>query len=266
MPGISASLDSSRPSPHSLPSGPFAVPGVDVLAEQRHLAHAGLGELFGLGDDLRHRPRHFRAARIGHDAEGAELVAAFLHGQEGRHAAADDLRSARLRQMFELVLDGVVGLDDLLAVSRFPQRLGQAVIGLRTDHQVDSALAADDLRSLRLRHAAGDADHRFQSAARAFGLEVADAAELGIDLFGGLLADMAGVQEHQVGVLDPVGAGIAVRRQRIRHALRIVDVHLAAIGLDEDLLRRARRLRRSALGTIGNHLFQFHPAAFRGFP
>jgi cystathionine gamma-synthase len=33
-----------------------------------------------------------------------------------------------------------------------------------------------------------------------------------------------------------VAVGIAVRRQRIRHALAVIDVHLAAIGLDEDLL------------------------------
>ena len=170
--------------------------------------------------------------------------------------------------MLELVLDGVVGLDDLLAAPRFPQRLGQAVIGLRPDHQVDRALAADDLRSLRLRHAAGDADHRLQPAARPLGLEVADAAKLGIDLLGGLLADVAGVQEHQVGVLDPVGAGIAVRRQRIRHALAVIDVHLAAIGLDEDLFRRARsrHIIFRAVGDISQlNLFQFHSAAFSGF-
>ena len=65
------------------PSGALAVIGVDVLAEQRDLAHAGIGQPLGLGDDLRDRPRDFGAARIGHDAEGAELVAAFLHGEEG---------------------------------------------------------------------------------------------------------------------------------------------------------------------------------------
>ena len=69
------------------PSAPCAVIGVDVLADQRHLAHAGVGQALDLGDDLRDRPRDFGAARIGHDAEGAELVAAFLHGDEGGNAA-----------------------------------------------------------------------------------------------------------------------------------------------------------------------------------
>src|SRR5690606_14263045 len=36
---------------------------------------------------------------------------------------------------------------------------------------------------------------------------------------------------------------IAFGRQRVGHALAVVDIHLAAIGLDEDLLRRSRRRR-----------------------
>ena len=76
----------------------FAVIGVDVLADQRDLAHAGIGEPLDLGDDLGDRPRDFGAARIGHDAEGAELVAAFLHGDESRDAArARRLAARRLR-------------------------------------------------------------------------------------------------------------------------------------------------------------------------
>src|SRR5690606_1768500 len=50
-----------------------------------------------------------------------------------------------------------------------------------------------------------------------------------------LLADMAGIEEHEVCVLGRFRRGIAVRRQRIGHALGIVNVHLAAIGLYEDL-------------------------------
>ena len=75
------------------PEAPFApvrtlaLPGVDVLAEQRHLAHALGRKPRRLGDDRLDRPRHLGAAGIGNDAEGAELVAALLHGQEGRVAA-----------------------------------------------------------------------------------------------------------------------------------------------------------------------------------
>ena len=86
-PGIPASARISSPSRHSPPSGAGAVIGVDVLAEQRDLARAVGDEPPRLGDDCAGRPRIFGAARIGHDAEGAELVAAFLHGQKGGDAA-----------------------------------------------------------------------------------------------------------------------------------------------------------------------------------
>ena len=68
-------------------------------------------------------------------------------------------------------------------------------------------------------------------AALARGLVLGDAqpAEFGIDLFGGLLADMAGVEDDEVGVLSAGGLDKAFRRQRVHHALGIVDIHLAAI-------------------------------------
>ena len=100
------------------PIVPLPVPRIDVLAEQGHLANAGIGQLFRFGDDLGDGARDFRAARIGHDAEGAELVAAFLHGQKGGDAAPGDLGALGLRQMLELVLDGIVGLDNLLVRAR----------------------------------------------------------------------------------------------------------------------------------------------------
>src|SRR3546814_10022842 len=72
-----------------------AVPGVDVLPEQRDFAHAARNERRRLGDQVGERPADLGAARIGHDAVSAEFVAAFLHGQERRRAlAARACRSA----------------------------------------------------------------------------------------------------------------------------------------------------------------------------
>ena len=83
-----------QPAQRPCPSvGTFAVIGVDVLADQGDLAHAVVGEPLHVVDDLCDRARYFRAARIGHHAEGAELVAAFLHGDEsGDSARADRIR------------------------------------------------------------------------------------------------------------------------------------------------------------------------------
>ena len=97
----------------------LAVIGVDVLPDQRDLAHAGVGEVAHFVEDLLDRPRDFRAARVGHDAEGAELVAAFLHGDERRHAARARRGPARRGKEIELVLDRKLGLDDrILRVAR----------------------------------------------------------------------------------------------------------------------------------------------------
>ncbi len=59
-----------------------AVPGIHVLAEQGQFTHAAVGKALGLRHNLLHTARNFRAARIGNHAEGTELVAALLHGQE----------------------------------------------------------------------------------------------------------------------------------------------------------------------------------------
>ena len=58
--------------------------GVDVLAEERDLAGAAGHQPPSLGEDRRRRPALLGTPRVRHDAERAELVAAFLDGEEGR--------------------------------------------------------------------------------------------------------------------------------------------------------------------------------------
>src|SRR5690606_18978693 len=84
---------------------------VDVLAEQRDLAHAGFREAAGLGEDLLDRPGDLCAARIGDDAERAELVAALLDGEEGGEAPAQRNRLGRRGKVLELVLRRKFGVD-----------------------------------------------------------------------------------------------------------------------------------------------------------
>ena len=122
-----------------------------------------------------------------------------------------------------------------LAARDARQQVGQAVVALRADHEVDRRRAADDLLALGLRDAAGDRDHQLAAVARRRLLQHADAAELGIDLLGRLLADVAGVEDDEVGVVRRRGLGKAFGRKRVRHTMGIVDVHLAAERLDMDL-------------------------------
>ncbi len=187
------------------------------------------------------RARILHAARIRHDAERTELVAAFLHGEERRHRP----RRRALRQMRELLLLGECRLDQRAVLgARAGDELRQAMIALRADDEIDDRRAAHDLGALGLGDAADDGDDRLVAGGRALVLQLADAAEVRIDLLGRLLADMAGVEDDEIGILDGVGFGIALRRERLGHALGIIDVHLAAEGADEDLRPGGRRARR----------------------
>jgi hypothetical protein len=95
--GMTASASSSAARPEAL-----AVPGVDVLAEQRDLARALARHAPRLGEDGGGGAAVLGAARVGHHAEGAELVAALLDGEEARNA----LRRGGLGQVVEFFLRG----------------------------------------------------------------------------------------------------------------------------------------------------------------
>ena len=122
------------------------------------------------------------------------------------------------------------------------------MIALRPDDEIDGGRAPNDLGALGLGDAANDGDERGAPRGGALLFQLAHAAKLGIDLLGRLLADVAGVEYDEVGVLDARRLRIALLRERLRHALAVIDVHLAAVGLDEDLAAGARR--RRAIGTL----------------
>ena len=244
---LGEALDEARERPHA-PVRPVAVIGVDVLPDERDLAHPGVGEALGLGDDLGGRPRDLGAAGVGHDAKGAELVAAFLDRQEGGCAAA-----AHRREMVELVLDREFGVDDPALRGSAGDERGQAVIALRADDHVDHRRAADDLPAFGLGDAARDDDLRRATLRRPGALRLPHPAKLGIDLLGRLLADMAGVEDDDVGLRHVGRLGEALGRENVRHALGVVDVHLAAVGFDEKLLHQFSPVDRRAAAPLSQN-------------
>jgi hypothetical protein len=131
--------------------------------------------------------------------------------------------------MSELIVDGKFGVDRVSRGVRLRDQFRQAVIALRTDDEVDDRRAADDFAALGLRDAAGD--RYLERAAFAGGglFRPAQAPELGENLLGRLLADMAGVEDDEIGLALVGRLGIAFARERIGHALRVIDVHLAAV-------------------------------------
>ena len=211
-----------------------AAVGIDVLAEQGDLAHALVGQAGDLGQHVVERPRHFLAAGVGNDAVGAVLGAAFHDRDEG--ASAPSTRAGGRWSNFSISgkLMSTCGRCSLFAPR---QHRRQAVQGLRSEHQVDVGRALDDRRAFLAGDAAADADQR------ALVLQVLDPAEVAEHLVLGLLAHRAGVEQDQVGLVDVVGRLVARGGvQHVGHLVRVVDVHLAAEGLDEDLRLRARDL------------------------
>ncbi len=135
----------------------------------------------------------------------------------------------RRRQKSELVLDRKFGLQRAAMAFGVRQQFRQMVIALRADHDIDGGRAANDLVALGLGDAAGDNDIHLAAIACGLVLDDAQPPEFRVNLLGSLLADMAGVEDHQIRIVDACGLDKAFRRQRVHHALRIVDVHLTAI-------------------------------------
>ncbi len=205
----------------------LAVPGVDVLAQQGDLARALRHQPAGLGQHRRGRAALLRAAGIGHHAEAAEPVAAFLDAEEGAHA----LRRRLLRQEVEFLFRGEIRIDHRPGgAGGLRHHLRQPMIGLRPEHDVHIGRAGQDFRAFRLGDAAGHRQDHLSARGGARIFQTTQAAELGEHLLGGFFADVAGVEDHHVRAIRLRGRRVAQRRQHILHPGAVVHVHLAAPG------------------------------------
>ena len=202
----------------------IATVGVDVLAQQRHLAHALARELGDLGDelvggtaDLAPARRRDDAVRAGHVAADRDLhpglkLARALAGQMAGEAL--ELEEALRRQR--------VGREEL----------GELVDLARTERDVDEREAREDLVLDGLRPAAADADDPLRVAR----LQALRLMQVGDEAAVGLLADRAGVEEDDVGILGGGGLGVAERLEHPLHPLGVVLVHLTAERRDVEAL------------------------------
>ena len=105
-------------------------------------------------------------------------------------------------QKAELVLDRKFGLQRAAVALGARQQLRQMMIALRADHDIDHRRAADDLLAFGLRDAAGHRDIHVAAIARGFVLDDAQPPQFRVDFLGGLFADVAGVEDHQIRVID----------------------------------------------------------------
>ena len=188
---------------------------VDVLAQERHLANALRSHSLGLRDQLRGLAASLAAPSLGHDAVGADAVAA--------------LRDLKPSLELALALVGQVAGEVLeleIALSRQRvggQELGQPVDLSGTEGDVDEWEPLEDLVLHRLGPAATHTHHPLGPLA----LQPLGLAEMGGEPVVGRLANRAGVEEDEIGVGALRRFGIAERLQHPAHALGIVLVHLA---------------------------------------
>ena len=135
--------------------------------------------------------------------------------------------------MSEFVLSRKLGGDHALAgCLGLPDEIGEVMVALRSDHDVDHRRPRHDLRAFRLGDAARDGDQRVAALSLPCFLGKSRAAKLRIDLLGGLLPDVAGVEDDEIRLVLVLRQSVAERAERIRHALAVISVHLAAESLD----------------------------------
>ena len=208
----------------------IAAIGIDVLAEQGHFADALRGEAGDFGQHVVERARHLAAARVGHDAEGAELRATFHDRHEGRGTLHLGWRHARRTSRFPGRRHRPPPCPLRLA---FGNQLRQPVQCLRAEDDIDVRRAGDDGIALLAGDAAADADHQVRVEL----LQVADPAEVVEHLLLRLLAHRAGVEQDDVGLFRLVGPDDAFGGvEHVGHLVRIVLIHLAPEGADEQFL------------------------------
>ena len=187
--------------------------GIPARHERRHLVDDLAGVAAGLGPA---RPRH--------DAEAADVVAAFHHRDVGPHGArvGDGAGGDRERVRGSVEVDGRGG-----AAARGPQQLRNARDVVRPDEEVDLGRTVEDGAALELGHAAPDADDELAAV-----LDLLQPAQRVEQLLRGLLAHRARIDEDEVRVRRARRAPMAFGQQQPRDLLGVVHVHLAAERLD----------------------------------
>ncbi len=203
------------------------LPRVHRLAEQRHLAHAVLAPA-GCTSRTTSASRRLplRPAGGRDDAEGAAIIAAALHRNERGRS-----RFTHLGDVLVVLPAAVLHIGHPAPAARRAAAV-RAGSGSRPGRPPGRRLGdlLEEYRPQSLGHAADDAEDRSGTLVT---LELPHPAD---DPLLGVVADGAGIDQHHVGPLGPLGRDVAVPRQHAEHQLGVRDVHLAAVGLDPDTL------------------------------
>ena len=200
---------------------------VHVLAEQRNFLIALGDEAAALLDDLLRLAAALAAADVGHDAVRAEVIAPVHDAHPRAHAA--------LAHDGKILCDAAVlilnGEDALILRIYLVQQLGEPPLGLRAEHKVYVVVGVFHLvgHDLLLRHAAAEADDLIGLC----GLRVAESAKVAVDPLFRVLADGAGVEQDDVGLIFVARELVAHLAQHAHEHLAVGHVLLAAERVDQ---------------------------------
>ncbi len=182
---------------------------------------------FDFCDDFVARPAHLAAAHVGHDAEATNFVAALHDRYEGFYTADSGsafriFHVSRVAVKSRLHRSGAGGFDLL-------DQIRQLVNVVRAEYQIEMGHALEQVLPFLLRHAAADADDH----AVAIVFKFLPTAQRAVNFLLGLVAHAASVEQNQIRRIDAVGLHVVAAAHDLGDPFGIVQVHLAAVGLDK---------------------------------
>ena len=217
---------------------------VDILSEKGHLPHATRGKCTRLDEHIGGGPGGLGTPRIGHDAEGAELVTAFLNGHERRGVVG---RYPCLRKVIELALGRKIRVQhSARGTASARNHFRETMIGLRSEYDVDEWGSFQHRLTFGLRDTASHSKDDAPAVSFRPVFQPPQLPELGVNLLGRFFTYVARIEDDHVGVVRMVHRHITKRRQHVRHTSGVVHVHLASVGLDIKVLRQRRAGRWQA--------------------
>ena len=202
--------------------------GVYVLPQERDLAHAVGHELLALGHDGLERAALLASADVRDDAVRAEVVAALHDGHPGVKALRAS--AGKVGGEAAALLAGVHLDDGAVVGKRLGEKLGQARERRGAEDDVRRGDVLADLLAVALRDAAADGND--PAAAGRLG-SAHHGRGLAIEALVGVLTDAARHEDHDVSLVGLIDADAAALVKKAAHALGVVQVHLAAKGLDD---------------------------------
>ena len=111
--------------------------------------------------------------------------------------------------------------------ARAADHLGQAAVTVRPRDDVEERRLLHNRDAIMLRHASEQPELDLRPRL----LKARELPQPVQHLLFGVLANRAGVEQHDVRIVDAVGSDVTGAAQDCAHRLRIGDIHLTAVGL-----------------------------------